>query len=58
MSVYYSIELNTVKLGYNDHGYNELTVIANKYNLLVWFRHHYSIKFHAYNEQIFGKSRL
>ncbi len=27
----------TVKLGYNDHGYSELTVIANKYNLMVWF---------------------
>ena len=27
----------TVKLGYNDHGYNELTVIAHKFNLLVWF---------------------
>jgi len=27
----------TVKLGYNDHGYNELTVIANKFILLVWF---------------------
>jgi hypothetical protein len=27
----------TVKLGYNDHGYNELTVIANRFHLLVWF---------------------
>jgi hypothetical protein len=31
------IKLSTVKLGYNDHGYNELTVIANNFNLLVWF---------------------
>jgi hypothetical protein len=27
----------TVKLGYNDHGYNELTFIANKFGILVWF---------------------
>jgi len=26
----------TVKLGYNDHGYNEHTVIANNFNHLVW----------------------
>ncbi len=29
--------LITDKLGYNDHGYNELTVITNKIDLLVWF---------------------
>jgi hypothetical protein len=28
---------NTVKHGYNDHGYNEFTVIANNFILLVWF---------------------
>ncbi len=28
---------NTVKLGYNDHGYNEYTVITNKISWLVWF---------------------
>jgi hypothetical protein len=28
---------NTVKLGYNDHGYNEYTVITNKIHWSVWF---------------------
>ncbi len=26
----------TVKLGYNDHGYNEFTVITNKININFW----------------------
>ena len=28
----------TVKLGYNELGYNELPLIMNKYKCLVWFR--------------------
>jgi len=36
---------DTVKLSYNDHGYNELTVTTNNFNLLIWF----SIFYHAYN---------
>jgi len=52
---------STVKLAYNDHGYNELTVIANKINILVWFGIFYQWNFmlitntfsqnHGYNEQ-------
>jgi hypothetical protein len=51
----------TVELGYNDHGYNELTVITNKIKLLVWFIIIYQWNFmvityknnpnHGYNEQ-------
>ena len=26
----------TVKLGYNDHGYNEFTAITNNANLYLW----------------------
>ena len=29
--------INTVKLGYNELGYNELPLIANKFNSLVGF---------------------
>jgi len=32
----YSSTQNTVELGYNDHGYNEFTVIANKLYPLIW----------------------
>jgi len=51
----------TVELGYNDHGYNEYTVITNKITYLVWFSMFYQnnfmditnkfSKFHGYNEQ-------
>ena len=51
----------TVKLGYNDHGYNEHTVIANKMCCLVWFSIFYQKNFmviankflrnHSYNKQ-------
>ena len=51
---------STVKLGYNDHGYNEYTVITNKIAYLVWFSMFYQYnfmdiannfsKFHGYNE--------
>jgi len=54
-------EKTTVKLDYNDHGYNELTVITNKLNLLVWFSifsqwnfmliTNNFLKIHGYNEQ-------
>jgi hypothetical protein len=30
---------NTVKLGYNELGYNELPLIANKFQSLVGFQH-------------------
>ena len=52
----------TVKLGYNDHGYNKYTVITNKMSSLVWFSMVYQNNFmvitnefselHGYNEQI------
>ncbi len=54
---------STVELGYNDHGYNELMVIANNFNILVWFSIYYQWNFmlimnnlydiHGYNEQNF-----
>jgi hypothetical protein len=54
--------LHTVKLGYNDHGYSELTVITNKTKVLVWFSIIFHLNFmlitnkndqnHGYNEQI------
>jgi len=37
--------LITVKLGYNNHGYNELTVLTNNVNLLVWFSIFYQWNF-------------
>jgi len=57
------LKKNTVKLGYNDHGYNELTaaVTMNKTILLVGFSMFYQLNFmlitnnnaqiHGYNEQ-------
>ncbi len=55
--------LYTVKLGYNDHGYNEYRVIANKIACLVWFSMFYHNNFmdiannfsifHGYNEHFF-----
>jgi len=30
--------INTVKLGYNELGYNEHPVITNKLNILGWYR--------------------
>jgi len=52
----------TVKLGYNDHGYNEHTVITDKITYLVWFSMFYQknfmdimnnfSNFHGYNEQV------
>ncbi len=57
------LKQTTVKLGYNDHGYNELTVIASNFNLLVWFSMFFQQNFmlitnknsffHGYNEFIF-----
>ncbi len=50
----------TVQLRYNDHGYNEYTVIMNKITYLVWFSMFYQkdfmditnkvSEFHGYNE--------
>ncbi len=52
----------TVELGYNDHGYNELTAITNKTKLLVWFSiidhenfmviKNKNYQNHGYNEQL------
>ncbi len=52
---------NTIKLGYNDHGYNEYTVITNTLSRLVWFSKFCQWNFsfiaiiifeiHCYNEQ-------
>ena len=36
---------STVKLGYNDHGYNELTVITNNFNPLVWLSIFYQVRY-------------
>ncbi len=54
----------TVKLGYNDHGYSEYTVIMNKMRSLVWLSIIYAYNFmlianknlvnHSYNEQNFN----
>ncbi len=49
---------STVELGYNDHGYYELTVITNKIRHLVWFSIFLPLKFHAYIEQKVLNSRL
>ncbi len=61
LKTYQLWSLSTVKLGYNDHGYNELTVIANNLNLLVWSSIFSKLNFmlitknflkiHCYNEQ-------
>ncbi len=41
----------TVKLGYNDHGYNEFTVITNKIMSHFWSQMTgYKDIFHGYNE--------
>ena len=41
----------TVKLGYNDHGYNEFTFITNEKNCAFWSQMTtYYINFHGYNE--------
>ncbi len=52
---------STIELGYNDHGYNEYTVITNKMSWLVWFSILYlkkimvitskNLRNHGYNEQ-------
>ena len=36
VEIYGSNEQNTVKLGYNDHGYNEITAITNKIYGYFW----------------------
>ncbi len=42
---------NTVKLGYNDHGYNEFTLIPNKITSHLWSQMTgYKDIFHGYNE--------
>ncbi len=44
-------ETNTVKLGYNDHGYNEFTLITNKIMSHFWSQMTgYKDSFHGYNE--------
>jgi hypothetical protein len=35
----------TVKLGYNDHDYSEHTVVANNFNLLVYFSRVFQLNF-------------
>jgi len=52
--------LTTVELSYNDHGYNEYTVITNRITYLFWFSMFYQknfmviaynfSKFHGYNK--------
>ena len=49
----------TVKLGYNDHGYNEFIAISNKMCCIIWSQMVTSIynpsrlqQCHGYNEQI------
>ncbi len=44
---------NTVKLGYNDHGYNEFTLITSKIMSHFWSQMMgYKDSFHDYNEHI------
>jgi hypothetical protein len=43
---------HTVKLGYKDHGYNEVTVITNKIHQLVWISISYQWNFICYNRDI------
>ncbi len=60
----WNLIINTVKLGFNDRGYNEFTVITNNFILLVWFGIYFQqnfilltnnkFSFHGYNEQIFN----
>jgi hypothetical protein len=54
MEIYF---VNTVKLGYNDHGYNEITALINKRKANFWSQmvnllHKFSWFFrcHNYNE--------
>ncbi len=37
----------TVKLGYNDRGYNEFTYITNKIYIIIWFQIVYYIKLYG-----------
>jgi len=48
----------TVKLSYNDHSYNKLTVINKQLQPLGLVRHELKMKFYAYNEQHLSKSRI
>ena len=60
------IKINTVELGYSDHGYNEYMAITNKIPDLVWFSMFYQNNFmgianrfselHGYNERFLLKS--
>ena len=48
-SVLAQVDINTVKLGYNDHGYNEFTAITNEKSSHFWFQTtNYYVNFHGY----------